>query len=195
MVTSKRGNVRRVSRAEPRVAVNPDIGDRKAGRMAELTQLESKLGEILGLSRAAQEATDRIAKLVDDQEVKDALERMGSEAAEQEERCVAVASELEGKKGVIEEQAKETKSEAQEMMKVYLDDDSDALDGFEFLVMAEAGELGHVEIAEVLNEKVGNERIRELIEWARPVQERHVSDTRECALKVAGQKDPNEPAG
>ncbi len=162
--------------------------------MAELTQLESKLGEILGLSRAAQGATDSVAKLVDDQDVREVLERMGSEAAEQEERCVAVASELEGKKGVIEEQAKETKSEAEEMMRVYLDDDSDALDGFEFLVMAEAGELGHIEIAEKLNERLGNERIRELIEWARPVQERHFSDTRECALKLAGQDDPNKPA-
>lgn len=162
--------------------------------MAELTQLESKLGEILGLSRAAQGATDSVAKLVDDQDVREVLERMGSEAAEQEERCVAVASELEGKKGVIEEQAKETKSEAEEMMRVYLDDDSDALDGFEFLVMAEAGELGHIEIAEKLNERLGNERIRELIEWARPVQERHFSDTRECSLKLAGQDDPNKPA-
>lgn len=160
--------------------------------MAELTQLESKLGEILGLSQAAQQSTDSIAKLVDDQEVKDFLERMHSEAAEQEERCTAVASELEGKKGAIQEQAKETRSEAEEMMKTYLDDHSDALDGFEFLVMAEAGELGHVEIAEKLNEKVGNERIRDLIEWARPVQERHFSGTRECALKLAGQKDPNE---
>ena len=162
--------------------------------MAELTQLDSKLGEILGLSRAAQEVTDRVAKLVDDQEVSEVLDRMRSEAAEQEERCVAVADELEGKKGVIEEQAKETRSEAQEMMKVYLDEDSDALGGFEFLTMAEAGELGHMEIAEALNEKVGNEQIRELVEWARPIQERHVSDTRECALKLAGQKDPNEPA-
>lgn len=162
--------------------------------MAELTQLDSKLGEILGLSRAAQEVTDRVAKLVDDQEVREVLDRMGSEAAEQEERCVAVAGELEDKKGVIEEQAEETRSEAQEMMQVYLDEDSDALDGFEFLVMAEAGELGHMEIAEKLNEQVGDQEIRELIEWARPIQERHFSDTRECALKLAGQKDPNERA-
>ena len=29
------------------------------------------------------------------------------------------------------------------MMSTYLDEDSDALDGFEFLTMAEAGEVGH----------------------------------------------------
>jgi hypothetical protein len=49
-----------VSRLELRVAAAPDIGDRKAEQMPELTQLESKLGEILGISRAAQEATDGI---------------------------------------------------------------------------------------------------------------------------------------
>jgi hypothetical protein len=29
------------------------------------------------------------------------------------------------------------------MMSTYLGDDADALDGFEFLTMAEAGEVGH----------------------------------------------------
>ena len=32
------------------------------------------------------------------------------------------------------------------MMKTYLSDEADELDAFEFLVMAEAGELGHREI-------------------------------------------------
>ena len=32
------------------------------------------------------------------------------------------------------------------MMRTYLGEDADALDGFEFLIMAEAAELGHWQI-------------------------------------------------
>jgi hypothetical protein len=48
---------------------------------------------------------------------------------------------LEGKKTAIREMARETKGEAVEMVKTYLADEEEALDGFEFLSMAEAGEL------------------------------------------------------
>ena len=34
--------------------------------MAELTQLESKLGEVMGLAQAAQDATTKVSKMVDD---------------------------------------------------------------------------------------------------------------------------------
>lgn len=30
----------------------------------------------------------------------------------------------------------------------------------------------------------------ELTEWALPIQERHFSETKECALQPAGEKDP-----
>ena len=39
------------------------------------------------------------------------------------------------------------------MMSTYLGSDADDLDGFEFLTMAEAGEVGHWEILGKLNEK------------------------------------------
>ena len=76
------------------------------------------------------------------------------------------------------------------MMDTYLGDDADGLDGLEFLVMAEAGELGHVEIVGKMNEQAGIPEIRELVEWAIPVQQRHFETTREAALTLAGQEDP-----
>jgi hypothetical protein len=81
------------------------------------------------------------------------------------------------------------------MMKTYLGDDADGLDGLEFLVMAEAGELGHVEIAGTLSQRSTGEGVndvRELLDWAQPIQERHFSQTREAALKLAQQEDPDE---
>jgi hypothetical protein len=58
--------------------------------------------------------------------------------------------------------------------------------------MAEAGELGHVEIAGVMAEKAGEPEVREFLEWARPIQERHVEATRSAALELASDQDPNE---
>jgi phosphoribosyl-ATP pyrophosphohydrolase len=163
--------------------------------MAELTQLESKLAEVIGLAQAAQDATGKIARMVEDDGVKKTLERMGEEAKETEERGTKVAEQLDGKKTALLEKARETKAEAKEMMDTYLGDDADALDGLEFLIMAEAGELGHTEIVNKMNEQAGDEQIGEVAEWALGVQRRHFEQVRECALTLAAAEDPNEPEG
>jgi hypothetical protein len=163
--------------------------------MAELTQLESKLAEVIGLAQAAQDATGKVARMVEDDGVKKTLERMGEEAKETEERGTKVAEQLDGKKTALLEKARETKAEAKEMMDTYLGDDADALDGLEFLIMAEAGELGHTEIVKKMNEQAGDEQIGEVAEWALGVQRRHFEQVRECALTLAAAEDPNEPEG
>jgi len=159
--------------------------------MAELTNLESKLGEVLGLAQAAQKATKKVGSLVEDDGVRSTLAQMHEEAAETERRATEVASDLDGKKTAIEEKAKETRSEAEEMMSTYLGDDADGLDGLEFLTMAEAGELGHVAIVGTMSERAGNAEILQFAEWAEPIQERHFERTKEAALTLAAQEDPN----
>lgn len=161
--------------------------------MAELTILEEKLAEVIGLAQAAQEATSKVAGLPEaTDELTQLLEQMGREASDTQKRGEQVAASLDGKKTAIEEKARETKSEAVEMMRTYLGDDADALDGLEFLMMAEAGEMGHVEVANVLAESAGQADIREFIEFALPIQQRHVERTREAALALAREQDPHE---
>lgn len=160
--------------------------------MAELTTLEEKLAEVLGLAQAAQGATEKVEGLVEDDEVTRVLARMREEAAETERRCTELADTREGKKTAILEKARETKSEATEMMSTYLGEDSDGLDGFEFLTMAEAGEVGHWAVLGKLNEQAGEEPISELVSWALPIQERHFDQTKECSLKLAAGEDPYE---
>ena len=131
--------------------------------MAELTNLESKLGEVVGLAMAAQEATQKVGKLAKDDGKSDlvaALERMRDEARETEERGTEVAGSFDGKKTAILDEAREVKQKAQSMMKTYLDQASDALDGFEFLTMAEAGEVGHWEILGTLNKTAAKQPSR-----------------------------------
>jgi hypothetical protein len=159
--------------------------------MAELTTLEEKLAEVIGLARAAQEATQKVEGLVDNDELASRLQRMREEAEETERRGTEIAETRDGKKTAILEKAQETKNEAAEMMSTYLGSDSDDLDGFEFLTMAEAGEVGHWEILGKLNEKAGEQEIEELVSWALPIQERHLQEVREGSLTLAAEEDPN----
>jgi hypothetical protein len=166
--------------------------------MAELTALESKIGEVLGLAMAAQDATQKVSKLVDEEgnheDLAQTLQRMAQEAKETEDRTTEVASELEGKKTAILEKARETKKEAVEMMSTYLGDDADALDGFEFLTMAEAGEVGHWQVVGTMNQRARLSRLQEVVEWVTPIQQRHLQQTLEGSVELAGDEDPNEPA-
>jgi len=161
--------------------------------MAELTNLETKLGEVLGLAMAAQGATDKVKKLDDlDGELARVLERMNDEAKQAEDRATEVAATFEGKKTAILEEAREVKQKATEMMRDYLDQSADALDGFEFLTMAEAGEVGHWEILATLNERARNGGVQKLVEWGIPIQQRHFEQVRQGSLKLAAEEDPNE---
>ncbi|MBA2740941.1 MAG: hypothetical protein H0U46_02905 [Actinobacteria bacterium] len=79
-------------------------------------------------------------------------------------------------------------------MKTYLDEDADALDGFEFLTMAEAGEVGHWSVLKTLNQTANSSEIGDLVEWALPIQERHYAGVTQTSLELASEEDPNEPA-
>jgi hypothetical protein len=160
--------------------------------MAELTTLEEKLAEVTGLAMAAQGAVEKVSGLVDDDDLQQTLDRMASEAKETEERCTQLAEELDGKKTAVLDKARETKQEATEMMRTYLGSDAEGLDGFEFLTMAEAGEVGHWEVLGVLGEKAGKSDVQELVRWAVPIQRRHLDEARQGSLKLAAEEDPNE---
>jgi hypothetical protein len=159
--------------------------------MAEITTLEEKLAEVTGLARAAKDLSEKVAGMVEDDEVGQKLAKMSEEAAETDERCSAIIDQREGKKTAILEKAQETKTEASEMADTYLGEGSDGLDGLEFMTMAEAGEVGHWAILGKLNEKAGESEIAELVEWALPIQERHFSDVKEGSLALAAEEDPD----
>jgi hypothetical protein len=156
--------------------------------MAELTPLDEKLGEVLGLAQAAQEATQKVAKLAEHDEIVSRLDQMRNEAEETERRTLQMIEGLEGKKTKIQEKGRETKTEATEMMKTYLGDDADELDGFEFLTMVEAGELGHWEIVREMSRTTGDNAAFELADWVIPIQKRHTEVVRESSLELAAEE-------
>ena len=162
--------------------------------MAELTNIESKLGEVTGLAMAAQVATSRVIGLAksEGEELVAALEKMRDEAAQTEQRCTDLAGTFDGKKTAILEEARATKGKGADMLKIYLDEDSDALDGFEFLTMAEAGEVGHWKVLQQMNQNARHPGIGELTEWAIPIQERHFAGVLGASETLAASEDPNE---
>jgi hypothetical protein len=164
--------------------------------MAELTNLESKLAEVLGLAEASKGAAETVKGMLDEdaQGLAGTLDRMREDASETAERCIEATSSFEGKKTAILEAARETKQEATEMMETYLAEEEDALDGFEFLTMAEAGEVGHWAIVKKLNERAGNTAVKDLAAWALPIQEEHLATVLKSSLHLASQEDPNETA-
>jgi LmbE family N-acetylglucosaminyl deacetylase len=82
---------------------------------------------------AAQAAAEKVTRLAEDEasELVPVLPRMHTEAAETEDRCTTIIDTMEAKKTAIQEEASTTKRKGTEMMKTYLDDSADALDGLE----------------------------------------------------------------
>jgi hypothetical protein len=164
--------------------------------MAGLTVLDEKLAEVLGLAQAAQIATKKVATIArreKETDLLDVMKQMGDEAAQIEQRCDVAAGKREGMKTAIAKKARETKAEVTGFMKTYLED-AEALDGLEFLSMAEAGEMAHWEILTTLNASAEDPDVAAVIRFALPIQQAHVNAVREHSLRLAADEDPSEPA-
>jgi hypothetical protein len=162
--------------------------------MAELTNLETKLGEVIGLAMAAQAATERVEKLTTDRALKKQLQVMRKEAALAEKEGTAVAASLDGKKGKILAEARSVKTKGATMMKTYLERGSDDLDGFEFLTMAEAGEVGHWTVLQELNKQARHAGVRKLVGTHLPIQKRHLKEAMAASVQLAAKEDANAAA-
>ena len=158
--------------------------------MAELTNLETKLGEVIGLAMAAQAATERVEKLTSDRQLKKQLQTMRKEAEKAEKDGTALAGSFSGKKAKILSEARSVKTKGATMMKTYLERGSDELDGFEFLTMAEAGEVGHWSVLQELNKQAKHPGVRDLVKEQLPIQRRHFKEVTSASLQLAAQEDP-----
>ena len=162
--------------------------------MATLTKLEVKIAEVTGLAMAAQDVTRQVRGMLgpEHEALAKKLAQARDEARETQKRCTAVASSFNGKKTAILDKAREVKQEATEMREAYLAGEDDPIDGFEFLTMAEAGEVGHWAIVQKLNERAGRAEVRKLAAWALPIQQRHFQEALDGSLKLAADEDPDE---
>ena len=160
--------------------------------MAELTNLETKLGEVIGLAMAAQASIDRVSKLAKgENEIAQQLKAMRKEAAAAEQGGTEIAATFTGKKSKILSEARSVKKKGGEMLSTYLDRDADLLDGLEFMTMAEAGEVGHWQVLEQMNKKAKHPGIRTLAREQVAIQKRHLRDVMAATTTLAAQEDPD----
>lgn len=162
--------------------------------MAELTQLEDALGEALGRARAARRVTTAVAHDVGDDDVAETLAAVRNESAEIARRCDAIVQTMDGRKTAIRARAREVSRGAREMVAALGGGDDGPLRGLEGLAVAEAAELANLEVLGGLALAAGDGPVGELVEWALPLQERHVTDLRDAGLVLAAQADPDAPA-
>ena len=163
--------------------------------MAELTNLETKLGEVIGLAMAAQVSIDKISKLANGEKaLAKQLKTMRAEAADAEKRGTQVAGTFDGKKSKILGEARLVKKKGADMLKTYLDRDADLLDGLEFMTMAEAGEVGHWAVLAQMNKKAKHPGVRELVARQLPIQKRHLRDVSAASIELAAKEDPSAEA-
>lgn len=123
--------------------------------------LEEKIGECLGLERAAQKAVGELESrgLLDEPAIKAKIMGMREEAGSHEQKLQQLIEQVEElDPQSIEEHAQETVQKASEMMVTYLGENPDTLSALEFLSLAEGGEVIHYEVLSKLASEVKSKK-------------------------------------
>jgi ferritin-like metal-binding protein YciE len=119
--------------------------------MADQKMIQEKIGEALGLEKAAQKAVQELDSrgLLKPEHMKK-LSKMKEEAGKQEQRMEELVEELSDSDGLdsseIESTAEETAEKASKIMETYLGEDPDTQEALEFLCLAEGGEVTYYEV-------------------------------------------------
>ena len=158
--------------------------------MANLQKLEQKIGEALGLEKAAQVAVEELSSkgLLDEGGMKDKLQSMKKQAnnhqANLEELIPALESEGLSSEN-IQNAATETEQKVAEMMKTYLGEDPDSSEAIEFLCLAEGGEVTHYEVLSAMTKGVKNKKFGTKVKAILAEEKRHLQLCTRLAKQTA----------
>ena len=156
-----------------------------------IENLQKKLGEVLGLERAAQKAVDELIsmKLLKSNSKDDSRE-IQEEASNHEEKIQEVASIFSEDKDVqldinkVEESAKETEEKATNIMKIYLGEKPDTSEALEFLCLAEGGEVAHYEVLQAICSNFDNKKALSTVKSILKEEQRHLTRCIDMAKSV-----------
>ena len=158
--------------------------------MANLQKLEQKIGEALGLEKAAQVAVEELSSkgLLDEGGMKDKLQSMKKQAnnhqANLEDLIPALESEGLSSEN-IQNAATETEQKVAEMMKTYLGEDPDSSEAIEFLCLAEGGEVTHYEVLSAMTKGVKNKKLATKVKAILAEEKRHLQVCTRLARQTA----------
>jgi ferritin-like metal-binding protein YciE len=131
--------------------------------MADKEMIQEKIGEALGLEKAAQKAVEELHSrgLLEPEHMKK-LTKMKEQAGKQEEEMEVLVQDLTHTDGfdssTIEEKALETADKVSKIMVTYLGDEPDTQEALEFLCLAEGGEVAHYEVLASVAKDVKNKK-------------------------------------
>lgn len=156
-----------------------------------IENLQKKLGEVLGLERAAQKAVDELIsmKLLKSNS-KDESREIQEEASNHEEKIQEVASIFSEDKDVqldinkVEESAKETEEKATNIMKIYLGEKPDTSEALEFLCLAEGGEVAHYEVLQAICSNFDNKKALSTVKSILKEEQRHLTRCIDMAKSI-----------
>lgn len=138
----------------------------KSTKNENIQNLQKKLGEVLGLERAAQKAVEELTEMkLLKSNSKDEANEIKEEARSHEEQIMETISQLSEDEEInldgdkVEETAKETQKKATKIMKTYLGEEPDTSEALEFLCLAEGGEVSHYEVLSAICENFDNKKL------------------------------------
>jgi ferritin-like metal-binding protein YciE len=147
-----------------------------------IENLQKKLGEVLGLERAAQKAvTELISMKLLKSDSKTEAEEIQGEASTHEEKIQEVVSIFSDDKDVkldiskVEESAKETEEKATKIMKTYLGEEPDTSEALEFLCLAEGGEVAHYEVLQAICGNFDNKKVLSTVKSILKEEQKHLT--------------------
>lgn len=147
--------------------------------MADQEMIQEKIGEALGLEKAAQKAVKDLDSrgLLKPEQMKK-LSKMKEEASQQEDEMEDLVKDLVESDGfdqdTIDEKAEETAQKASKMMEIYLGDEPDTQEALEFLCLAEGGEVTHYEVLNSVSKDVKNKKFGTKVKSILKEEKRHL---------------------
>lgn len=148
--------------------------------MADQEMIQEKIGEALGLEKAAQKAVEDLDSrgLLKPEQMKK-LSKMKDEASQQEQEMQDLVQDLVESdgfvQGTIDEKANETAEKASEIMKTYLGNEPDTQEALEFLCLAEGGEVTHYEVLNSVSKDVKNKKFGTKVRAILQEEKRHLN--------------------
>jgi ferritin-like metal-binding protein YciE len=147
-----------------------------------IENLQKKLGEVLGLERAAQKAVDELISMkLLKSDFKTEAKEIQEEASTHEEKIQEVVSTFSEDKDIqldiskVEESAKETEKKAVQIMKTYLGEEPDTPEALEFLCLAEGGEVSHYEVLQAICGNFDNKKALSTVKSILKEEQRHLT--------------------
>ena len=148
--------------------------------MADQEMIQEKIGEALGLEKAAQKAVEDLDSrgLLKPEQMKK-LSKMKEEASQQEQEMQDLVDDLVQSDGfdqdTIDEKAEETAEKASEILETYLGDEPDNQEALEFLCLAEGGEVTHYEVLNSVSKDVKNKKFATKVRSILKEEKRHLN--------------------